>query len=153
MNEELPKTSDANVLSSRRKLRKTLGGGIQLVPPPPPPLERPRGNKFADRAQSFNGSWWNTITVRYLVCFDLHHSFRYFEGVFFFLTDKRGLGVYQKGPGWRSHLNYFIKYDQDLWKMTPGFKPFKLVKKLFKVSATSLWSLMILPLFFNTMRP
>ena len=54
MNEELPKTSDANVLSSRRKLRKTLGGGIQLVPPT---LERPRVKKFADRAQSFNGSW------------------------------------------------------------------------------------------------
>ena len=34
MNEQLLKTSGADVLSSRRKLRKTLWGGIH----PPPPL-------------------------------------------------------------------------------------------------------------------
>ena len=35
MNKQLLKTSGADVLSSRRKLRKTLGG---WHPPPPPPL-------------------------------------------------------------------------------------------------------------------
>ena len=35
MNEQLPETSGANILSSRKKLRKTLGG---VHPPPPPPL-------------------------------------------------------------------------------------------------------------------
>ena len=36
MNEQILKTSDADVLSSKKKLRKTLsGGGIH---PPPPPL-------------------------------------------------------------------------------------------------------------------
>ena len=41
MNKQQLKTSDTDVLSSRKKLRKTLrgeGGGIQ----PPSPLERPR---------------------------------------------------------------------------------------------------------------
>ena len=42
MNEQLLKTSGADVLSSRRKLRKTLRGGIPT--PPPPYLVRPRLN-------------------------------------------------------------------------------------------------------------
>ena len=41
MNEQLLKTSGADVLSSRRKLKKTLRGGI---PTPPPDLVRPRLN-------------------------------------------------------------------------------------------------------------
>ena len=39
MNKQLLKTSVTDVLSSRKKLRKTLRGGD---PPPPPPLVRPR---------------------------------------------------------------------------------------------------------------
>ena len=39
MKEQLLKTSGADVLSSRKKLRKTLGGGWN-----PPPLVRPRVN-------------------------------------------------------------------------------------------------------------
>lgn len=35
-----------------------------------------------------------------------------------------------ESSGLTSHLNYFIQYDQHLRKMTPGFKPFKLVKKV-----------------------
>ena len=41
MNEQLLKTSGANVLSSRKKLRKTLWGvtfTASLPPPPPPTL-------------------------------------------------------------------------------------------------------------------
>ena len=41
MKEQLLKTSGADVLCSRKKLRKTLCGGIH-PPPPPPPLVRPR---------------------------------------------------------------------------------------------------------------
>ena len=47
MNEQLLKKSgaDHDVLSCRRKLRKTLGGGIHTPPPPPfPYLVRPRLN-------------------------------------------------------------------------------------------------------------
>ena len=36
MNKKLLKTSGADVLSSRKKLRKTLWGGKQPPPPPPP---------------------------------------------------------------------------------------------------------------------
>ena len=42
MNEQLLKKSGADVLSSRTKLRKTLGGGIHR--PLPPYLVRPRVN-------------------------------------------------------------------------------------------------------------
>ena len=37
MNEQLLKTSGANVLSSRKKLRKTLWGVTFTASPPPPP--------------------------------------------------------------------------------------------------------------------
>ena len=47
MNEQLLKTSGADVLSSRKKLRKTFLGVASTAPAPPPPLERPRVNKQA----------------------------------------------------------------------------------------------------------
>ena len=50
MNEQLLKTSGADVLSSRKKLRKTLRG-VASKPPPPPPhthtFVRPRLKNLA----------------------------------------------------------------------------------------------------------
>ena len=43
MNEQLLKTSDADVLSSGEKLRKSLGG-VTSTTAPPPPLVRSRVN-------------------------------------------------------------------------------------------------------------
>ena len=54
MKKQLVKTSGADVLSSREKLRKTSGGG---GPPPPPPLVLPKVKKLFDKVYLVSARW------------------------------------------------------------------------------------------------
>ena len=54
INEQLLKISGADVLSSGKKLRKTLWGRAStLIPPSPSPLVRPRSNLFENKVLLF----------------------------------------------------------------------------------------------------